>query len=71
MRAEGKDINWLHSYVTDRTIHCVYTAPNPEIVREHAQRGGFPSDQIFEVEGVIDPATGDPLPGGATPAKQA
>jgi hypothetical protein len=49
----------VHSYVTDDKIYCVYRAPNEEIIREHATRGGFPADSISRVRSVIDPTTAD------------
>ena len=54
----GGDVQWLHSYVTEDALYCVYIAPNPERVREHATRGGFPADGVFRVARVIDPTTG-------------
>jgi hypothetical protein len=54
----GPQIQWLHSYVTGDKIYCVYDAPNPDIIREHAKRGGFPADSVSEVKTVINPATG-------------
>lgn len=54
----GPEIQWLHSYVTGDKIYCVYNAPNPDIIREHAKRGGFPADSVSEVKNVINPATG-------------
>jgi hypothetical protein len=54
----GPDIEWVHSYVTGDKLYCVYNAPNPEIIREHARRGGFPADSVAEVKSVINPATG-------------
>lgn len=54
----GPEIQWLQSYVADDKFYCVYIAPNEEMVREHAKRGGFPADRISEVKTVIDPATG-------------
>lgn len=53
----GAGIKWLHSYVTDDRIYCVYEAENESIVREHARQGGFPADRISEVRNVINPAT--------------
>ena len=53
----GPAIKWRHSYVTPDKIYCVYDAPNKEIIREHAAKGGFPADQISEVKAVIDPST--------------
>jgi hypothetical protein len=54
----GPQIQWLHSYVTGDKIYCVYNAPNADIIREHAKRGGFPADSVSEVKNVINPATG-------------
>jgi hypothetical protein len=55
----GPQIQWLHSYVTGDKITCVYIAPNPEIVREHAKQGGFPADAVLEVKTIIDPTTAE------------
>ena len=54
----GPTIKWEHSYVTGDKIYCVYTAPDAEIIREHAKRGGFPADSVSEVKNIIGPATG-------------
>ena len=54
----GPTIKWEHSYVTGDKIYCVYTAPNAEIIREHAKRGGFPADSVEEVKDVISPSSG-------------
>lgn len=53
----GSEIQWLHSYVTGDKIYCVYTAPNEEMVREHAKQGGFPANSVSKVTTVIDPTT--------------
>jgi hypothetical protein len=55
----GPAIQWVHSYVTDNKIYCVYIAPNEAAVREHAERGGFPANRISEVRSVIDPVTSE------------
>lgn len=59
LRTLGPQIQWLQSYVTDDKIYCVYIAPNAEMIREHAQRGGFPANKVSEVRTVIDPTTAD------------
>ena len=59
MNRSGTDIQWVHSYVTDGKIYCVYNAPSEDAVRQHAQRGGFPANRIERVHGVIDPTTAD------------
>ena len=48
LRDLGPDIQWLHSYVSDDKITCVYISPNPELIREHAKLGGFPADRVLE-----------------------
>ncbi len=49
----------MQSYVTADKITCVYIAPNAELVREHARRGGFPADRVEEIEAVIGPTTAE------------
>jgi hypothetical protein len=58
----GTSIQWLHSYVTDDKIYCVYTAPNEAMVRAHASQGGFPADSIARVHTVIEPLTAEEAP---------
>ncbi len=55
----GSEIKWLHSYVAGDKVYCVYTAPNEEMVREHAKKGGFPANSVSKVTTVIDPSTGN------------
>jgi hypothetical protein len=59
LRNLGPQIQWLQSYVTDDKIYCVYIAPNEKIVRQHAEKGGFPANRISEVRAVIDPTTAE------------
>jgi hypothetical protein len=59
LRNMGPQIQWLHSYVTDDKIYCVYIAPNEEAVRQHAQQGGFPANRISAVRRMIDPTTAE------------
>jgi hypothetical protein len=51
----GPQIQWIHSYVTDDKIYCVYIAPTEELVREHANQGGFPANSISEVQSILCP----------------
>ncbi len=53
----GPDRQWVHSYVTGDKIYCVYVAPDEELVREHARRGGFPATSVAQVMSTIDPTT--------------
>ena len=55
----GPEIKWLHSYVTEDKIYCVYVAPDEDIIFEHARCGGFPADRVTKVSTVIDPSTGE------------
>jgi hypothetical protein len=55
----GPQIQWVQSYVTGDKVYCVYIAPNEEMVREHAQQGGFPANRVSEIKSVIDPTTAE------------
>lgn len=55
----GPQIQWVHSYVTDDQIHCIYRAPTEAMVREHARQGGFPVDRVSEIRTMIDPTTAE------------
>ena len=59
LRELGPDIQWVNSYVTDDKIYCIYRAPNADIIREHAQRGGFPANKVSQVRTTIDPTTAE------------
>jgi hypothetical protein len=51
----GPKVQWIHSYVTDNKVYCVYLAPDEETVREHARRAGMPADRISAVRRLLDP----------------
>ena len=55
----GSGIQWMLSYVTDDTIHCVYVANDEASVRRHAELGGFPVTRVMRVETIIDPVTAE------------
>jgi hypothetical protein len=59
LRDMGPQIQWIHSYVTDDKIYCVYIAPDEATVRQHAQTGGFPANKVSQVRAVIDPTTSE------------
>lgn len=50
---------WLHTYVTDDKLYCVYVADDEAAVKEHATTGGFPCDSAAVVRRTIDPTTGE------------
>jgi hypothetical protein len=52
----GPQIQWVHSYLTDDKLYCVYIAPDEATVRQHAEKGGFPVNKISRVKTLIDPA---------------
>ncbi len=59
IRELGPQIQWVESFVTGDKLYCVYIAPNADIIRRHAERGGFPANRISEVKRVIDPSTAE------------
>jgi len=55
LRALGPQIQWLHSYVTENKVYCVYLAPDEATVQEHARRTGIPANRISAVRRLLDP----------------
>jgi len=55
----GPQIQWVHRYVTDNKIYCIYIAANEELVQEHARLGGFPANHVSQVKTIIDPTTSE------------
>ena len=55
----GTGIQWIESFVTDDKIYCVYFAGNKEIIKQHAEMGGFPANRISEVKEIISPSTAE------------
>lgn len=51
----GPQIQWLHSYVTEDKVYCVYLAPDEHSIREHARKVGVPVDRVSAVRRLIDP----------------
>ncbi len=56
LKEMGPQIQWLHSYVTEDKVYCVYLAPDEDSIREHARRAGLPADRVAAVRRLIDPA---------------
>lgn len=59
IRDLGPSIQWVESFVTEDKIYCIYNAPNKELIKEHAQKGGFPANRIEEIRNVISPVTAE------------
>jgi hypothetical protein len=55
LRVMGPQIQWLHSYVTEDKVYCIYLAPNEDSVLEHARRTNIPANRIAAVRRLIDP----------------
>ena len=59
LRNLGPEIQWVESYVTDNKIYCVYVAPNEDMIKQHAEQGGFPANRISEIKKMIDPTSAE------------
>ena len=57
LKQMGPQIQWEHSYVTGNKIFCIYKAENEDLIKEHADKGGFPANSIAEVATIISPET--------------
>jgi hypothetical protein len=52
----GPEIQWIHSYVTDDKVYCIYFAPTESLIFEHARRLGTPANRVSAVRRMLDPA---------------
>lgn len=59
LRDLGPQIQWLHSYVTDNKVYCIYWAPSADIIQEHARRCGVPANRISAVRHLMDPVSSE------------
>ena len=59
MKAENKNIQWEHSYVSGNKTFCIYIADKEELIHEHATRSGFPATVVTPVRKMIDPVTAE------------
>lgn len=57
----GPSIQWIHSFVTEDKIYCIYLAPNEELVREASKMGNLPCNLVAKVVRIIDPTTAEPI----------
>jgi len=51
----GPEIQWVHSYVTEDKIYCLYLAKDSDLIHEHARRTGLPVDRVAAVRRLLDP----------------
>lgn len=56
---DPKDLQWLHSYICDDKIYCVYVARDEDILLEHARCLDIPANRISRVVNMTDPTTGE------------
>ena len=56
LKEMGPQIQWLHSYVTEDKVYCVYLAPDQDTIREHARRTGIPANRVAAVRRLIGPS---------------
>ena len=59
MKAENKNIQWEHSYVSGDKTFCIYIADDEALIHEHAERSGFPATIVTPVKRMIDPVTAE------------
>jgi hypothetical protein len=59
LRDLGPEVQWVHSYVTDDKIYCIYRAPSEDLIRKHAENAGLPANKISAVRRTIDPTTAE------------
>ncbi|MFP3941226.1 MAG: DUF4242 domain-containing protein [Thermoanaerobaculia bacterium] len=52
----GSKVQWLHTFVTDDKVYCIYVAPDEEAVRRHSDAVGMPVDRISTVRRLLDPS---------------
>ncbi len=55
LRSLGAEIQWIHSYVTDNKLYCIFVAPDEDIIRRHAELSNVPADRISRVRHLLDP----------------
>ena len=55
LRKLGPQIQWIHSFVCDDKIYCIYFAPDESLIREHGAVVGLPVDRVEMVRRLINP----------------
>ena len=59
MRSEEKNIMQEQSYLVGNAIFCVYESENEELIREHSERSGAPTNEISEITTVPRPTAAE------------
>ena len=55
LRKLGPEIQWIHSFITDDKIYCIYFSPDERLIREHGELAGLPVDRVEAVRRLLDP----------------
>jgi uncharacterized protein DUF4242 len=55
----GPKIQWVETFIVDDKLYCIYNAPSPKLIEEHAKCGGFPANRISQIRGMMDPTTAE------------
>ena len=55
----GPKIQWLHSFVTDNKVYCVYIAPDEATIRKHSEMSNIRADRISAVRRLLDPTSAE------------
>jgi hypothetical protein len=55
LRELGPQIQWIHSFVTDDKMYCIYYAPDETLIVAHARLTGLPVDRVAAVRRLLDP----------------
>ena len=56
LKGLGPEIQWVHTYVTDDRMYCVYLAHDEAPILEHARQLGVPASRVSAVRHLINPA---------------
>jgi hypothetical protein len=62
----GPGIQWIHSFVTDDKMYCIYYAPDESLIVAHARLAGLPVDRVAAVRRLLDPSNFAPRSSGVT-----
>jgi hypothetical protein len=55
LRQLGPDIQWIHSYICDDKIYCIYFSPDETLIQQHGRMIGLPVDRVEAVRRLVDP----------------
>jgi hypothetical protein len=56
LRELGPEIQWIHSFVTDDKIYCIYFSSDESMIYEHGRMAGVPVSRVEAVRRLVDPA---------------